>query len=104
MRYVAHRNADVGIHFSLTSTKFGTGRYSLYQAMIVHMENDMRTTLDLPGSLVDEALKLSNQKTKTAVIISALEDFVRKARIRDIKKYRGKVDLDIDLNMLRNRK
>lgn len=63
----------------------------------------MRTTLDLPGPLVDEALKLSHQKTKTAVIIAALEDFVRKARIRDIKKYKGKVDLDIDLDTLRDR-
>jgi len=64
----------------------------------------MRTTLDLPGPLVEEALKLSHQKTKTAVIISALEDFVRKARISDIKKYKGKIDLDIDLNSLRDRK
>ena len=70
----------------------------------MHMENAMRTTLDLPGPLVAEALKVSNHKTKTAVIISALEDYVRKARISDIKRYRGKVDLDIDLNTLRNRK
>jgi len=64
----------------------------------------MRTTLDLPASLVSEAMKLSNQKTKTAVIISALEDFVRKARISGLTKYRGKIDLDIDLNTLRKRK
>ena len=64
----------------------------------------MRTTLDLPEPLVAEALKLSHQKTKTAVIISALEDYVRKARISDIKKYRGRVDLDVDLNTLRKRK
>ena len=70
----------------------------------MHMEKAMRTTLDLPGPLVEEALKLSHQKTKTAVIISALEDFVRKARISDIKKYKGKIDLDIDLNSLRDRK
>ncbi|NKB68114.1 MAG: type II toxin-antitoxin system VapB family antitoxin [Candidatus Latescibacteria bacterium] len=64
----------------------------------------MRTTLDLPETLVDEALKLSHQKTKTAVIITALEDFVRKARISEIKKYKGKIDLDIDLDDLRDRK
>ena len=64
----------------------------------------MRTTLDLPEPLVAEALKLSHQKTKTAVIISALEDFVRKTRISEIKKYRGKVDLDMDLKALRKRK
>jgi len=70
----------------------------------MHMEIVMRTTLDLPETLVDEALKLSHQKTKTAVIISALEEFVRKARISDIKKYKGKIDLDINLNTLRDRK
>ena len=64
----------------------------------------MRTTLDLPGPLVSEAMKLSHQKTKTAVIISALEDLVRKTRISNLKKYRGKVDLEIDLNTLRKRK
>ncbi|RLF65626.1 MAG: type II toxin-antitoxin system VapB family antitoxin [Thermoplasmata archaeon] len=63
----------------------------------------MRTTLDLPAQLISEAMKLSHQKTKTALIISALEDFVRKARISGIKKYKGKVNLDIDLNELRQR-
>lgn len=64
----------------------------------------MRTTLDLPGPLVDEALKLSHQKTKTAVIITALEDFVRKNKLEGLKMFKGKVALDIDLSSLRNRK
>ena len=64
----------------------------------------MRTTLDLPEALITEAMKLSHQKTKTAVIISALEDFIRKSRISGLKKYKGKVDLDIDLNALRKRR
>lgn len=64
----------------------------------------MRTTLDLPAPLITEAMKLSHQKTKTAVIISALEDFVRKTRISGLKKYKGKVDLDIDINAIRKRR
>ena len=68
------------------------------------MEEYMRTTLDLPGPLLDEALKVSHQKTKTAVIISALEDFLRKSRIRGLKRFRGKIDLDIDFDVLRERK
>ena len=64
----------------------------------------MRTTLDIPAPLISEAMKLSHQKTKTAVIISALEDFVRKTRISGLKKYKGKIDLDIDLNALRKRR
>lgn len=64
----------------------------------------MRTTLDLPEALVDEALRLSHQKTKTAVIIAALEEYVRKAKISEIKKYKGKIDLDGNLDVLRDRK
>ena len=64
----------------------------------------MRTTLDLPGTLLNEALKVSHQKTKTAVIIAALEEFLRKNRIQGLKRFRGKVDMDIDLNVLRDRK
>lgn len=83
-----------------------TNRHIIYAyvPLLMHKEKGMRTTLDLPGPLIAEAMKLSNQKTKTAVIISALEDFVRKTRISDLKKYKGKVDLDIDLNSLRKRK
>ncbi len=64
----------------------------------------MRTTLDLPASLINEAMKVSHQKTKTAVIITALEDFLRKNRLQGLKRFRGKVDLDIDLDVLRGRK
>ena len=64
----------------------------------------MRTTLDLPSPLVNEALKVSHQKTKTAVIITALEDFLRKNRLQGLKRFRGTVDVDIDLAVLRGRK
>ena len=63
----------------------------------------MRTTLDLPESLLNEAMKVTHTDTKTAVIVRALEELVRKSKISGLKKYRGKVDLDIDLNELRDR-
>jgi hypothetical protein len=64
----------------------------------------MRTTLDLPEPLIDEALKLSHQRTKTAVIIAALEDLVRKSKLEGLKMFKGRVKLDINLAALRNRK
>ena len=64
----------------------------------------MRTTLDLPAALIDEAMELSHQKTKTAVIIAALEDFVRKSRIQGLREFRGKLRLDMDLDQLRDRR
>lgn len=63
----------------------------------------MRTTLDLPESLVSEAMKSTNIKTKTKVIITALEQLIKKAKISEIKKYKGKVDLNIDLDEIRGR-
>jgi hypothetical protein len=64
----------------------------------------MRTTLDLPEDLVEEAMKATNIKTKTKVIVAALEQLIRRSKIAEIKNYKGKVDLDIDLNELRGRK
>ena len=64
----------------------------------------MRTTLDLPKELIEEAMTVSNIKTKTALIVRALEEFVRQNKIAKIKKYKGRVDLDIDLDTQRGRK
>ena len=63
----------------------------------------MRTTLDLPESLIEEAMKLTHIRTKTAVITEALENLVRKEKIKGIKDYFGKVDLEIDLPAMRGR-
>ena len=63
----------------------------------------MRTTLDLPEDLLQEAMKATHIQTKTKVIITALEELVRKSKISGLKKFKGKVDLDVDLNPLRGR-
>ncbi|MBM4148257.1 MAG: type II toxin-antitoxin system VapB family antitoxin [Lentisphaerae bacterium] len=63
----------------------------------------MRTTLDLPDRLVQEAMRASHQRTKTAVIISALQELVRKNRLQGLRDFKGRVDLDIDLDALRKR-
>ena len=63
----------------------------------------MRTTLDLPEELLFEAMKATNIETKTRVIITALEELIRKTKISELKKFKGKVDLDIDMNKLRSR-
>ncbi len=63
----------------------------------------MRTTLDLPEDLIAEAMKVTRISTKTALIKTALANLIAKERIKDLKKYYGKVDLDINLDTLRKR-
>ena len=63
----------------------------------------MRTTLDIPEDLINEAMKATQIKTKTKVIITALEELIRKSKIAGLKEFKGKVDMDIDLNAVRGR-
>lgn len=63
----------------------------------------MRTTLNLPEELLTEAMRTTHIKTKTKVIITALEELIRKHTISGLKKYKGKIDLDIELDSVRGR-
>lgn len=71
--------------------------------MHIRRWESMRTTLELPDKIVYEAMKLTKMKTKTALIKTALLNLIEKEKIKDIKKYYGKVNLDVDLNALRKR-
>ena len=61
----------------------------------------MRTTLNLPENLIAEAMKLTGEKTKTGVIRLDLTNLIEEDKLKDLKNYYGKVDLDIDLVSLR---
>jgi hypothetical protein len=63
----------------------------------------MRTTLDIPESLMNEAMRLTQVRTKTELIRIALVNLIQKEKIQGLKEYFGKVDLAIDLDTLRDR-
>jgi Arc/MetJ family transcription regulator len=63
----------------------------------------MRTTLELPDMLVDEAMSLTNITTKTEMVKFALENVIQREKIKGLTGYFGKLDLDIDIDKLRNR-
>lgn len=63
----------------------------------------MRTTLDLPEALVKEAMALTHIATKTELIKIALKNLIQKEKIKELKDFFGKIDLDISLDDLRDR-
>jgi len=63
----------------------------------------LRTTLDIPEELINEAMKTTHITTKTKVIITALEGLIRKSKISELKQYKGKIDLDIKMDTIRDR-
>ena len=63
----------------------------------------MRTTLDLPADLVDEARNALGFKSKTDTVVLALRELVRRRRLDDLKALMGRVRLDIDVPRSRRR-
>ena len=63
----------------------------------------MRTTLDLPKELVDEAMSVVNVKTKTELIKLSLLNLINQEKRNKLVAFHGKLDLGIDLDILRNR-
>ena len=63
----------------------------------------MRTTLDLPEPLIEEARRLLGFKSKTDTVVVSLQELVRKKRIEELKSMLGRVKLEIDLPKSRRR-
>lgn len=65
----------------------------------------MKTTLDLPVNLLEEAMRAGRCPTKTATIVMALERMVRSAKLAQLQKMRGTMpDFTLDLDTLRGRR
>lgn len=63
----------------------------------------MRTTLDIPEPLIEEARQLLGLKSKSDTIVVALQELIRRKRIDQVKAMMGHVKLDIDLPKSRRR-
>ncbi len=63
----------------------------------------MRTTLDIPIDLIDEATHLLGFKSKTDAVIVALQELIRRRRLEELKGLRGKLDVQLDLPKSRRR-
>ena len=63
----------------------------------------MRITLEFSENLLNQTMKATHVNTKTGVIVFAQEELVRKSEIIELKRYKGKIDLAIDINTVRSR-
>jgi hypothetical protein len=63
----------------------------------------MRTTLDLPAEVVDEAREVLGFKSKTDTIVFALKEVIRRGHNQGLKELFGKVHIELDLDKVRKR-
>lgn len=61
----------------------------------------MRTTLDIDAELMDEAVRLSGERTKAAAVEAALREYVRLRRKELLLGLRGRLRLEEDWRELR---
>ena len=57
----------------------------------------MRTTLDIPAPLIEEARRLLGFKSKTDTVVLSLQELIRRRRIEELKSMLGSVQLEIAL-------
>ncbi len=63
----------------------------------------MRTTLDIPEELIEEARRVLGFKSKTDTVVVSLRELIRRRRIEELKTLLGTVRLDIDVPASRRR-
>ncbi len=63
----------------------------------------MRTTLDIPEPLLEEARLLLGVESKTDAVVLSLQEVVRRKRIDELKAMMGHVKLEIDIPKSRRR-
>ena len=63
----------------------------------------MRTTLDLPDNLVEDARKALGFKSKTDTVTYALKEVIRRKQIEELKAMFGTVKIDLDIAKSRRR-
>lgn len=56
----------------------------------------MRTTLDLPEQLIDQARTAVGFKSKTDTVVFALREVIRRHRIDELKDLMGRIRFDFD--------
>lgn len=64
----------------------------------------MRTTIDIPEELIEEARRVLGFKSKTDTVVLCLRELIRRRRIEELKKLLGSVELEIDLDASRRRR
>jgi hypothetical protein len=63
----------------------------------------MRTTLDLPAGLVEEARDAIGFKSKTDTVVFALREVVRRSRLQDLKSLIRTIDYERDPLLMRKK-
>ncbi len=72
--------------------------------LTLFMLKAVRTTIDIPDDLMEEARRASRAHTKRETVLAGLQELIRSSHIEELRRWAGRVNLDIDLARSRKRR
>lgn len=61
----------------------------------------MKTTIDIPDAVMQDALRVSGARSKREVVVNALREYVRRKRIAELARHAGTCDEIMTVEELR---
>lgn len=58
-----------------------------------HQEGDVRTTITIPDTLFSELMSFTEAGSRTEAVQVAVETYVRRAKLEQLRALRGKLDI-----------
>jgi Arc/MetJ family transcription regulator len=62
----------------------------------------LRTTVTIPDEVLEDLMRFSGVKTRTAAVNHAVVEWVRRQKIEELRSLRGKVEFDGPLENVRH--
>jgi len=63
----------------------------------------LRTTISLPEGLLEEVEKLTNARSRREALVIALEDYIRRQRLRRVIEAAGTLEFELSAREIRGR-
>jgi len=64
----------------------------------------MRTTVDIPGDLLEAARRAADSRTKRETVIAGLEELIKKSEREELRQLAGRMRLRVNLPRSRRRR
>jgi len=62
----------------------------------------MRTTVTIEHDILEELLKETKAKSKASAVKEAINDYIRRAKLKKIKSLKGKLEFDMTADEIRH--
>ena len=63
----------------------------------------MRTTVEIPEALMNDALRVSQARTKTMAIVLGLQELINRHKLEQLRLLRGRLEVTTDVRQARKR-